>query len=289
MGERESRMHYGVCILPDARWEAAQRRWILAEALGFDHAWTYDHLTWRTLRESAWFASIPTLTAAACRTKSIRLGTLVASPNFRDPAPFAKELMTLDDVTGGRLTLGFGAGAEGFDSTATRNERWTIAERHARFAEFVQVLDGILRNERYTHSGTYYVANEVRTIPSPTQLPRIPFALAATGARGMRVVARYAETWVAVDSRGVGKGQVDTLERAMAEAGRDPSSIRRLVLLGHVERPLSSSDEFMRLSDQYERLGFTDVVVHWPRTSEPFEASMGVLEEVAKLIALRRR
>jgi alkanesulfonate monooxygenase SsuD/methylene tetrahydromethanopterin reductase-like flavin-dependent oxidoreductase (luciferase family) len=103
-------MQRGVLILPEFPWTTAQSVWRRAEALGFEHAWIYDHLAWRSFRDSTWFAAIPTLTAAAMATKRIRLGTLVASPNFRHPVPFAKELVTLDDISGGRLTLGLGAG-----------------------------------------------------------------------------------------------------------------------------------------------------------------------------------
>ena len=95
-------MRLGVLILPEFGWQTAQSVWRRAEELGVEHAWTYDHLAWRSFRDSAWFASIPTLTAAAIATERLRVGTLVASPNFRHPVPFAKELVTLDDISGGR-------------------------------------------------------------------------------------------------------------------------------------------------------------------------------------------
>jgi alkanesulfonate monooxygenase SsuD/methylene tetrahydromethanopterin reductase-like flavin-dependent oxidoreductase (luciferase family) len=110
-------MRCGVVILPEHRWSEAQSIWRRAEALGFDHAWTYDHLAWRTLRDSPWSGTIPTLTAAALVTGRIRLGPLVASPSLRHPVPFARERIALDDVSGGRLTAGIGAGADGSDAS----------------------------------------------------------------------------------------------------------------------------------------------------------------------------
>src|ERR1700710_2211504 len=110
-------MRFGVVILPEYPWREARDIWSRAEAMGFDHAWTYDHLAWRSLRDAPWFGAIPTLTAAAGATEHIRLGPLVASPNFRHPVPFAKELITLDDISDGRLTLGIGSGGEGWDAT----------------------------------------------------------------------------------------------------------------------------------------------------------------------------
>src|SRR5207248_11679651 len=132
-------MRLGVVILPEHPWSEAQHIWRRAEALGFEHAWTYDHLAWRTLRESPWFGAVPTLTAAAMATERMRLGPLVASPNFRHPVPLAKELVTLDDISGGRLMLGIGAGGEGWDATMLGQAAWSQRERADRFAEFVDL------------------------------------------------------------------------------------------------------------------------------------------------------
>src|SRR5438105_6923295 len=118
-------MRLGVVILPVLPWSTAQSVWRRAEELGFDHAWTYDHVAWRTLRDRTWFAAVPTLTAAALATSRIRLGTLVASPNFRHPVPFARELISLDDISGGRLTVGVGAGGLGDDATVLGGSAWS--------------------------------------------------------------------------------------------------------------------------------------------------------------------
>lgn len=97
-------------ILPVDRWhEGGRATWQRAEELGFHTAYTYDHLSWRTFRDGPWFGALPTLTAAATATERLRLGTLVTSPNFRHPVTLAKELISLDDVSGGRVTLGIGA------------------------------------------------------------------------------------------------------------------------------------------------------------------------------------
>lgn len=113
-------------ILPVHRWhEGGRERWQRAEELGFHTAYTYDHLSWRSFRERTWFGALPTLTAAATATQRLRLGTLVTSPNFRHPVTLAKELISLDDISGGRITLGIGAGGSGFDATALGQEAWT--------------------------------------------------------------------------------------------------------------------------------------------------------------------
>jgi alkanesulfonate monooxygenase SsuD/methylene tetrahydromethanopterin reductase-like flavin-dependent oxidoreductase (luciferase family) len=133
--------------------------------MGFDQAWTYDHLTWRSLRDGPWFAAMPTLVAAALATSHLRLGTMVASPTFRHPVTFAKELMTLDDISDGRVTAGIGAGGDGFDATALRTVAWSMRERTERFEEFVAMLDRLLSEPSTSYEGRYYIANEARAAP----------------------------------------------------------------------------------------------------------------------------
>ena len=109
-------MRLGVVVLPELPWSQAREQWQQLDTWGYHSAWTYDHLAWRSLADGPWYATVPTLAAAALATTTIRLGTFVASPNFRHPVPFAKELMSLDDLSGGRFQLGVGAGGGGFDA-----------------------------------------------------------------------------------------------------------------------------------------------------------------------------
>lgn len=268
-------------ILPEEPWQAAKDRWRAAEDLGFHHAWTYDHLTWRSFRDKTWFGAVPTLAAAAAVTSRLRLGMLVASPNFRHPVPLAKELMTLDDISDGRITAGLGAGTDGFDAVALGQPTWSARERTERFAEFVALLDQLLAQSSTTQAGRFYSAVEARCIPGCRQRPRLPFAIAASGPRGMRIAARYGQTWVTVDSRQAAGEQVERLEEACVAAGREPSSLARLALLGFHERPLGSIEAFQDALGHYAELGFTDLVIHWPRRDEPFREDPRILERIS--------
>src|SRR6478609_266858 len=172
-------LRVGIVILPEFRWAQARERWIRAEEYGFDHAWTYDHLAWRSLADGPWFASVPTLTAAAAVTSRIRLGTFVASPNFRHPVPFAKEVMTVDDVSDGRFTLGLGAGGTGVDATVLGGDVLEPAARSSRLEEFVGQLDSLLTEPRTDADGAWFTAVDARMIPGCIQQPRVPFVIAA--------------------------------------------------------------------------------------------------------------
>ncbi|BDZ42506.1 hypothetical protein GCM10025865_18050 [Paraoerskovia sediminicola] len=83
-------MRLSTVILPIYRWPEARSVWSRAEDLGFHTAYTYDHLSWRNFRDGPWFGALPTLTAAACTTTSLRLGTLVTSPTFASRSPWRR-------------------------------------------------------------------------------------------------------------------------------------------------------------------------------------------------------
>jgi len=286
-------LRLGAVILPEARWTDAASTWRLAEDLGLDHAWTYDHLAWRNLRDSSWFGAVPTLTAAAAATTRIRLGTLVSSPNFRHPVPFAKEVVTLDDVSGGRFTLGIGAGATGWDASMLGQSPWPLSERTARFAEFVQLMDELLRHPEVSFRGRFYSADEARTYPGCVQRPRVPFVIAARGPRGMGLAARYGRTWVTTGD-GSGEGslgaedgaalvakQIAELQGACRRSGRDPQSLDRMVVTGgRLQSGLESRDKFRETVALYAEAGITDFVVHWPRPEEPYKGDLDRFQSV---------
>ena len=281
-------------ILPETPWREQAGIWRRAEALGFDHAWTYDHIAWRELRDEPWFGALPTLTAAALVTERMRIGTLVASPNFRHPVPFARELIALDDVSAGRAVLGIGAGGHGWDATVLGNDAWPLRERTDRFVEFVDLLDQLLRTPVTTFDGRYYSAVDAPMRPGCVQAPRLPFAVAATGPRGMQLAARHGATWVTTGDRqprdqpldvetsaGIVRQQVVQLEAACRAVDRDPSTIARLVLTGvELAAGLDSVDAFHHAVGAYAAVGVTDLVVHWPRASEPFSGKLATFERI---------
>jgi alkanesulfonate monooxygenase SsuD/methylene tetrahydromethanopterin reductase-like flavin-dependent oxidoreductase (luciferase family) len=282
----------GIVILPDLPWKQAARRWRRAEEYGFDHAWTYDHLGWRDLVDGPWFDAVPTLTAAAAVTSRITLGTLVASPNFRHPVSFARQLTALDDISGGRLVLGLGAGAGGdsFDTAVLGIPPMAPRERVDRFTEFADLLDLLLRRDRVTWRGAYYQAVGARNLPGCVQQPRVPFVVAANGPRSMRIAARLGEGWVTSgtktdDLEAWWRAVADGAERfgdALASAGRTPAEVRRYLSLDAAPAfSLSSAGYFADAVGRAASLGFTDAVTHWPRPDGSYAGDESVLEAVA--------
>ncbi|MEV5198036.1 LLM class flavin-dependent oxidoreductase [Streptomyces sp. NPDC053720] len=290
-------MRLSTVILPIHRWSKGRKVWQRAEELGFHAAYTYDHLAWRTFRDGPWFGAVPTLTAAAAVTDRLRLGTLVTSPNFRHPVTLAKDLITLDDVSDGRITLGIGAGGDGFDATTLRRsdeEPWTPRERADHFEEFVPLLDQLLREPSVTYEGAFYSANEARNIPGCVQRPRLPFAVAATGPRGMRLAARYGQAWVTTGDPklyGTGtpeqsveaiRGQVTKVSAACESIGRDAAGLDKILLTGFTPGdPFQSLDAFVDFAGTHFALGITEIVIHDPIPDSDFATDEKVFERIA--------
>lgn len=286
----------GLVILPQERWATGRRRWELAQEWGFDHAWTYDHLSWRSLVDEPWFATVPLLAAAAAVTSTIGLGTLVASPNFRHPVPFAKDVLGLDDVSGGRFVLGLGSGGEGFDA-AVLGPAVSRGERTRRFEEFVALLDELLTHPVTTREGEFWSAHEARTIPGTLARPRTPFAIAAAGPRAMALAARFGQGWVTYGPTSfdddAGPGQAEerwwaalepvsaAMDAALAAAGRTGPFRRYLSYDGAASYALTSVEHAVEVVHRAAEAGFTDVVLHWPRASGIYAGDERVLEAFA--------
>jgi len=282
-------MRFGLTILPETRWTEAAPRWRAAEELGFDHAWTYDHLVWAGLPDSPWFGTTPTLTAAAMVTSTIRLGTFVTSPNYRHPVTLMRDLLALDDISGGRFTLGLGTGGD-LDARLLGGPDLTVRQRVDRFHEFAQLLDALLTRDHVDADGTWFRAVDARTLPGPVQQPRIPFVMAANGPHSLRLAARLGQGWVTYGSRRDTEAEwwatlrdlTIRLDDALAAEGRDAAVFERhLNLDGGGWYALESVDRFEDMVGRAGDLGFTDVITHWPRPESPYQGCLATLESVA--------
>ncbi len=279
-------MRFGLTILPELPWAESESRWRAAEELGFDHAWTYDHLVWGGLPDSPWYGTVPTLTAAAMITSRIRLGTLVTAPNFRHPVAFHREVQSLDDVSGGRFVLGVGTGGD-LDSRILGGPELSTKERVDRFQEFTELLVRLRTDDHVSADGRWFSARDARTLPS---LRGVPLVVAANGPRSLQFAARVGDGWVTTGPKaetlqewfaGVA-GAAATFTEALAAAGRDAAGVDRYLLLDSSPRfSLESVGLFEEMTGRAAELGFTDVITHWPRPEPPYAGSVEVLEQVA--------
>lgn len=286
-------MRIGVVILPEYSWAEAAPRWKSLQDRGFAHGWTFDHLAWRTLADHDWFATMPTLAAVAAVTDTLRIGTWVATPTYRHPVTFAKELMTLDNISGGRLIAGFGAGTTGHDARVLGQPVLPPRERMDRLVEFVELVDTLLRQPETTASGQYYDAVSARMNPAGSR-SRIPIMIAADGPRGLALAARY-DAWVTTGAKTADDdmnswwrriaGLAARFDDLTAAAGGDQDPMQRFVNLEAAPRMvLSSVESFVDAAGRAAELGFTDAVVPWPRAEGIYAGDEAVLDAVADLL-----
>jgi len=199
-----------------------------AEALGFDSLWVPDHLllTWQEQTRGIW-ECWSLLSALAAVTHRVELGSLVACTAFRSPALLAKMADTIDEISGGRLIIGLGAGWDG-----PENRAFDIKSDHRvdRFEEALQIIVPLLRTGRVDFAGTYYQARDCELRPRGPRIGGPPILIGARGPRMLRLAATYADLW---NAQGPLHRPEETIplraagDAACADVGRDPTTLAR--------------------------------------------------------------
>ena len=280
-------------LLQNRPWPILRERAVRAEGMGFTGLWMADHFVNPYVQDQDWFESWTLLGAIAEATHTIRLGPMVSSLTLRNPALLARAAMTLDHVSGGRFDLAMGAGGAPLDHSMTGTPTFTPDERAERFHDSVQIVSELLRSGvASAPEGSHYHVEDARLNPRPVQQP-LPITVAALGKRALRVAARYGSTWNTMgmargrDLRGllphdeamvITRERSATMDRFLAEEGRDPSSIRRSYLVaGTYSGATPTVPEFLSMAEDLQGVGMSEVVIYWP--SDPENEAM--LERLA--------
>jgi probable F420-dependent oxidoreductase len=174
----------------DGRSWAEQAREI--EALGFDTLVMADHVA-HGPNSTGQFAPVPALMAAADATKALRVSAMVFANDWRNPVMLAKEMTTIDAISGGRLDVALGAGwsTEDYESLGIPFEAAGV--RVERFAEAVALITRLFTEERVDHTGRFYRVHGASVLPRPTQRPHPPIVIGGRGPRVLRVGGRLAD------------------------------------------------------------------------------------------------
>ncbi len=223
--------------LPEVEWEA---RWpdiralaIRAEELGFDSVWYGDHLLYRRPgdeRARGPWEAWSILAGLAAVTSRILIGPLVAATAFHSPAMLAKKAATVDEISGGRLVLGLGAG---WNEAEFRAFGFPYDHRIGRFEEAFTIVRTLLRDGAIDFAGTYYSARDCELVPRPRP-GGPPLMVGSSGERMLAVTIPHVDAWNAwYDSFGNSPEGVralrDRVDAACRDAGRDPAAIARTV------------------------------------------------------------
>lgn len=201
-----------------------------AESSGWDRVYVADHF----MGDGGLFGSVTSahlestaaLAALATATARVRLGTLVLGNTYRHPAVVANWAASVDQITGGRLVLGLGAGWQ-----ANEHDQYGIAlpepgERVGRLAEACAVIRGLLSEPALTFEGRYYQVRDAVCEPKPVQ-PRLPLLVGGKGDRMLRLVARHADEWNMWGMPGTIRSRGAVLDRHCEQIGRDPTTVLR--------------------------------------------------------------
>jgi probable F420-dependent oxidoreductase len=191
------------------------------------------------------------LMSASSATTSLRLGTAVVLPLERELFTLAKEVATLDQMSGGRLLLGVGVG---FRAELELSGSIPWADRYRALGDMVAALDALWNDDEAEHHGEFYDFNPVWSDPKPRQRPRPPLLAAVTGPKATRDCAGWADGWLPGDAafRDVGSALAD-FRRTAEEAGRDPATLDLTIM--------AWGDPKLERLAAYRDLGFNRVVL----------------------------
>ena len=230
-------MKFGV-QLPEVEYQASWKQVAamarLAEEVGLDAIWLGDHLLYDLPegRRGPWEAW-SMLAGLAAVTERIELGPLVAALPFHNPAVLAKKAATVDEISGGRLVLGVGAGWNQveFEAFGLPYDR-----RFARFAEAFTIVRTLLKEGRIDHRGEFYTLVDCELLPRPSRPGGPPLLIGSNGPRMLALTLPYVAAWNSWytdfdnDPERVAP-LVATIDAACREAGRPPEEVTKTVAL----------------------------------------------------------
>ena len=218
-----------------ARWAQLAEMARTAEAIGLDSLWVGDHLLYRDdgkPTRGPWEAW-STLAAVAAITSRVEIGPLVASASFHNPAMLAKMAATIEEISGGRLILGLGAGWNEAEYAAYG---YPFDHRVSRFEESFTVIRTLLRDGRCDFHGTYLDLDDCELLPRGPRPGGPPLMVGSDGPRMLSITLPHVQSWNAWFTwfGNSPEGYLplrDTVDAACRAAGRDPAEVERTLAL----------------------------------------------------------
>jgi probable F420-dependent oxidoreductase len=213
----------------EVRWPEYAAMARAAEEVGFDSIWVGDHLLYRDdgRPERGPWDAWGLLAGLAVVTRSARIGPLVACAAFSPPAVLAKRAATVDEISGGRLVFGIGAG---WNEPEFRAFGLPFAERAARFEESFDVIRRLLAGDRVTAHGRFVDVEDAVLLPKPAR--RVPLMVGSTGPRVLAATLPWVDVWntwfdwYGNTAEGFATGNAE-IDAACRSAGRDPAEVER--------------------------------------------------------------
>jgi F420-dependent oxidoreductase-like protein len=252
-----------------------------AEAIGYDGLWYADHFMPNAAEpaEGPSHEAFTVLAGLAVAVPRVRIGPLVAGNTYRNPAVLAKIAASIDQMSGGRLVLGLGAGWQENEHRAYGIEFNSFGWRFDRLEEACEIVTSLFTNARTSFSGKHYTMVDAPLDPKPQQSP-VPLLIGGGGERRtLRIAARYAQEWNVWGTPELLAQKGEVLDRHCESLGRDPATIRRsaqaLLFLSEepsvldrvrsmkIERPtiIGTAAEVQEIVGRYREAGVDELIV----------------------------
>lgn len=239
------------------------RLWRTADRLGFEEIWDYDHFYGPTEDTDPTFEGWTALAALAAVTTRARIGCLVSSVTFRNPAVLANMAVTVDHVSGGRLNFGIGAGWRAPEHRGYGIPFPGPGTRVAMVDEALTVIRKLWTEDSVTFRGRFFTLEDALCAPKPVQRPHPPVTVGGSEPKMMRVIARHADVWNMPATEGPeGWGAANTrLDQACAEIGRAPAEVLRSAQVSLRPDEPGQVEEQLSLVPAFEQLGCQQMVL----------------------------
>jgi len=264
-------------------WEQVRDQWRIAEEMGFDQLYLFDHFTGLYADPAGPCLEASTLLAGLAReTERAQIGVLVYGNTHRHPAILAKEIVTIDHLSGGRAILGIGTGWNVFEHRSYGIPLPSPGKRVAMLDEALTCIRGLIGSERWSFDGTYYQMEDALFAPKPVN-GTLPVLVGGKKPKMLRVVARHADIWDSSGTPEVHAERSEELKRACEEVGRDYGEIRHS--MGFGADKLVDIDNFEELVRSYRAVGVQQFLFDFPLTRE----EQAVVGRVARELIPRLR
>ncbi len=246
-------------------WDELVRRVRLAEDLGFDGAWGFDHFKpMYGEGPGETFEGMTTLAALAGVTTRIRLGLLVTGVTYRHPSVLAAQALTVDHASHGRLELALGSAWFEEEHVELGIPFPSTGERFDLLEDTLEIVTRLWSGDEVSYRGKRVSLHEASMRPRPVQLPRPPIWIGGSGpSRTLPLVARFADVWHAWGSPGSLREASARVDELATRAGRDPSAILRAGSLS-----LDDLDVARRHAGKWRDAGYGYLVCGWPGAGE---------------------
>lgn len=218
-------------------WPRWQRLAAAVEALGFAGLFRSDHFVNDEMPDQDSLELWVSLAWLASHTRRIEFGPLVSPVSFRDPVMLARQALAIDDLSGGRLRLGLGAGWQVREHQVFGYDLLELGPRFDRFEEALTVVRALLRSDTpVSFTGAYYRLHEAVLLPRPTRPGGPPLVIGGKGPRrSLPIAARFADEWNCVSVPPATFAQLNqAFDALLVQSGRRPADVRRSLMTSAV-------------------------------------------------------